>query len=707
MVNGRAYGCLRLYRPDHDAKYLTPRDSGSQLYVPANGGPFGRELVLCEGEFKALSLCEAGARAVAVRGISSAMPGGKMLPDLKQLLTKFPSINVLYFLGDADTTFNYGFSLEATKLAKVLPATVELKLPRIPVGGGNGIDDCRQERGDKEFPAFWGWIKDGAVEVPQKSEASTIAAELLTLALPAIGELPDWRKRWLPKIVVLVGRLAPIDLDDVARALKEQFGINAGALKEQAAQVARKQAQLPEATKTLPEIYFTDDGRYYRRNATYSGFESIGREDVMLHLRENGWPHRLAKMVETTPCEDMLHRMQMMNRVNYAGPFCGRPPGKWKETDVTILATRGPTIIEGKQGDAEMMVKFWESLLGKGHDPFFEEQYKTLLGWLKHGRVALRNYLQHLPGQLLALIGPAGCGKSLGQSFVTFSLGGRQVDPSGYLVKGSAFNSEMWGAEHLRLGDEELIEDGRGGIHKLRERLKKVVVADEYPFHAKYVNGRSARPIWRTTLSANDDSESIGVLPPPSASFSDKVSYLRCYAPAKPYHDGSDEARREYWRRMMEALPAFLYIVDNFEVPEKMRSSRFYVGEFHHPEVIEMIERASPVYAVAEVLTSLAKRNGALLEGTATELFHRCQELLVGHTSSAPHLGHQLQRLKYQQAWKGCITSTDNRIGPNRQLQIIWKINAPPLPQEDENHPQGNENHYQEDEKGGKGKKSG
>ena len=97
-----------------------------------------------------------------------------MLPDLKQLLAKFPSIKVLYFLGDADTTFNYGFSLEATELAKVLPATVELKLPRIPVGGGNGIDDCRQERGEKEFPAFWGRIKDGAVEVPQKSEARTL-----------------------------------------------------------------------------------------------------------------------------------------------------------------------------------------------------------------------------------------------------------------------------------------------------------------------------------------------------------------------------------------------------------------------------------------------------------------------------------------------------------------------------------------------------
>ena len=121
MVNGREYGCLRLYRPDDDAKYLTPRDSGSQLYVPANSGPFGGELVLCEGEFKALSLCEAGVRAVAVRGISSAMPGGKMLPDLKQLLTKFPSIKVLYFLGDADTALNFNFSLEAIKLVRALP----------------------------------------------------------------------------------------------------------------------------------------------------------------------------------------------------------------------------------------------------------------------------------------------------------------------------------------------------------------------------------------------------------------------------------------------------------------------------------------------------------------------------------------------------------------------------------------------------------
>ena len=59
MVNGREYGRLRLDKPSADAKYLSAKGSGAQLYVPENCGGFGGVLVICEGEFKALSLCEA------------------------------------------------------------------------------------------------------------------------------------------------------------------------------------------------------------------------------------------------------------------------------------------------------------------------------------------------------------------------------------------------------------------------------------------------------------------------------------------------------------------------------------------------------------------------------------------------------------------------------------------------------------------------
>ena len=156
--------------------------SGAQLYV-APCGPFEKELVVCEGEFKGLSLCEAGIPAVAVGGVSSAMTGGKLIADLEKLLSKFPAIRTVYFLGDADTALNFEFSREAVKLARALPEGVSLRLPRIPIGGPNGIDDCREEFGG-EFLEFWKGIKTEAIEVEAKSEASTIAAELI---VPAVG----------------------------------------------------------------------------------------------------------------------------------------------------------------------------------------------------------------------------------------------------------------------------------------------------------------------------------------------------------------------------------------------------------------------------------------------------------------------------------------------------------------------------------------
>jgi hypothetical protein len=211
----------------------------------------------------------------------------------------------------------------------------------------------------------------------------------------------------------------------------------------------------------------------------------------------------------------------------------------------------------------------------------------------------------------------------------------------------------MWEAEHQRLGDEELIEEGRGGAHKLWERLKKAAVAEEYPFHAKYVNARSARPIWRFTLSCNDDSESIPVLLPPTDSFFDKIIYLQCYAPLEPYHDGSTEGRRAFRQRLIGALPAFLWEVDNFELPEEMRSSRFFVEAFHHPRVVELITDASPVAPLGELLVSVIEkqRGSKPLEGTAVEIYGELGPALRGISNNAGQFGWQLKRLMKLEGW--------------------------------------------------------
>jgi hypothetical protein len=101
IVNGRPFGRLRLDKPSKAAKYLSPEKSGAQLYVPAHGPPlpFGKTLVVVEGEFKAGALHEAGVKAVGIGG-SSAMANGQFIR--RRSLAKRPP-ETLYFVGDNDT----------------------------------------------------------------------------------------------------------------------------------------------------------------------------------------------------------------------------------------------------------------------------------------------------------------------------------------------------------------------------------------------------------------------------------------------------------------------------------------------------------------------------------------------------------------------------------------------------------------------------
>jgi hypothetical protein len=129
----------------------------------------------------------------------------------------------------------------------------------------------------------------------------------------------------------------------------------------------------------------------------------------------------------------------------------------------------------------------------------------------------------------------------------------------------------------------------------------------------------------------------------------------------------------------MRALPAFLWEVDNLELPEEMRDSRFFVRAFHHPRVVELIEEASPVAPLGELLGSVVEkqRGGKPLEGTATEIYRELGSVLSGISNNAAHFGHQLARLAKLEGWKDCISREEIRIGPNRQKQTKWTI-APP-----------------------------
>ena len=439
-------------------------------------------------------------------------------------------------------------------------------LPRIPLAMPKGIDDVREQEREG-FATFWEKVAAAAIEVSDKADPSSLALRLLESEWETIAKQKDI---YLPQLIALGSDfISETSLDELAKRVKATWDTNISAFKSDATK--RKHDRAGKAELSLPTTFYFDGRRYYRPNK--DAFEQISREDAMLNLRAAGYWHRLATGCELTPCEVVLHRVQMEHRVDYAGPICGRPPGLWQESGARILCTRGPAIISATKGDASPLVQFLASLLGKGRDLFFEKQFTTFVGWLLHARDAIRNHEQHLPGQVLGFIGPADCGKSLCQSIITPCLGGREADASLWLVRGNDFNSDLWGAEHLRLGDEELSEDHRRR-HGLRDRLKKITTADVYPLHAKYCDAKSFRPIWRATLSANDDSDSISVLPMPIDSFADKIIYLKCYKPLEPYHDGSVQASKAYWQQLVKSIPAFLYKIENNPISEPNTETR-------------------------------------------------------------------------------------------------------------------------------------
>ena len=56
----------------------------------------------------------------------------------------------------------------------------------------------------------------------------------------------------------------------------------------------------------------------------------------------------------------------------------------------------------------------------------------------------------------------------------------------------------------------------------------------------------------------------------------------------------SDDERR-FWEALMLALPGYLYWLENeFEIPAGLKSPKFGVKEFHHPELLEALDELSP-----------------------------------------------------------------------------------------------------------------
>lgn len=272
-------------------------------------------------------------------------------------------------------------------------------------------------------------------------------------------------------------------------------------------------------------------------------------------------------------------------------------------------------------------------------------------------------------------------------TIITPALGGREADPGLYLTGQTTFNADLWHAEHLALGDKALDVEGKQRA-ALRDGLKQIVAAPLYPLHGKCRDGLNFRPVWRLTVSANDDPESASNLPTLDASFADKILYLKCYAPPAPFYDADAAGAREAFAAKLRAeLPAFLDAVDSFVIPSDLSKARYGVTEWHHPAILDLLEDGDPLRPIAEVLRGWIDSWSAgetARELPTVELFQKLDDFADGNLSrhkisSGPqHLGRQLAKLSATVAWQGKLERTSRRVGGREvnRPQACWKVTA-------------------------------
>ena len=163
-----------------------------------------------------------------------------------------------------------------------------------------------------------------------------------------------------------------------------------------------------------------------------------------------------------------------------------------------------------------------------------------------------------------------------------------------------------------------------GARRNFGARIKEFTVNEVQSCHAKNRQALSLRPFWRVTVSVNEEPENLLILPPLDDSLVDKLLLLKANKQTPVMPTGSQQERQGFWKTLIDELPGFLWHVGQWQIPTDMKSDRFGIAHFHHPELLQAIEESTPEAKLLALIDTafaggpLDKENGFL--GTAEQL---------------------------------------------------------------------------------------
>lgn len=403
------------------------------------------------------------------------------------------------------------------------------------------------------------------------------------------------------------------------------------------------QTILETSGPVMPEAYFDQlRNMFILRDA--KGEHMLQNETQMTrHLRLAGFSGKIPKNLTSSEVDRALGLIQSERNVHFAGPLAGYGEGLREFGGKRVLVTVGPRIIGPVEGPFETLKALFGGVLG-------EEQAGYFYGWLKVGYEALRRQ-EPRPGQAVVFCGPADCGKSLIQNLVTEILGGRSAKPYQTMTGGTAFNADLFGAEHLTVEDEQPSTDIRAR-RNFGNQIKMVTVNEWQRLHAKHRDALMLKTLWRLTVSINDETENLLVLPPLDDSVRDKMMIFHAKRPDAGFDTATPEKRAAYWAKLTGELPAFLHwLTARFEIPSGLSCTRFGIKGYLNPEIVRALSEQAPEVQLLRLIDACFFTPPVIIGGGQVssvqpgEISQTAEEIASAMTGINSNVQHEARRL--------------------------------------------------------------
>lgn len=646
----RPYGRMRLDSPIGDMKYYQPRNSGIHNYVLPGFTLHNGDLLMVEGEFKAIALWEAGFPAIGTSGFYSwgkkqdyepqaeAKGPRKIILEasFERVLTDLKPKRIVY-VGDPDTALNLQFADAMIKLSATTKLPVALFRIEYAAPDGKGVDDIKEKMGDAKFKTWFQHGIDTAKVVPTGIDKADLFFSLIERERHSLSTLTgDAQAKAQKRMVNSAAELSELQREKLGDLAKELLQLN---------KVPFKKAVRERSIEMMKEWQANRPKHVVSDKNVLNDFCMIGEEFYSYSYAEDPVTKKMVRSKTMSVCSKE-YVYQSLTKAGYsnedfstpATPVCGHVPNltEFHAALYYLNATRcvgtveqlyrpyGPTLfpdgsryfnksnveVMQPKGDIRSLYdcdELMHTQLWLTHLIQDEDALDHLLALLSY---AYRAAYYHEPKKTRAvfLIGPPSSGKSFFiDSFVPRIFGQDSAADAHRLFKGEAGASSVLSSYVCKLSDKDV--GNRSDIARVQNGMLSLLADFTTGGRLLYENVKTVEVINLFMLSSNPDGSVVKLLDDMPQSVLEKICIYECmggfaqlnsklvetFSPYLPEASGAvgvDDVLKE--------LPYFCSLLLNYD-QDVFREERFGVCEWV-PKKFKRIKTIPPKQQVVSEL---------------------------------------------------------------------------------------------------------